>query len=135
VTSRQAAERRYLRLRPSEDTALTREQRVQATRDERAGDRAVATWAREHAGELRRIAGQVSAAPGLSGSAKQRALTLADELTGDDPATLLEPLAEMHGDLVDDHPPLAEQVDDVGRRVIALREETQRKREAAPPAC
>src|SRR5688500_306795 len=60
VTSRQAAERRFLRLRPHADTDLTGEQRVQAARDRRAGDRAVATWARANASELRRLAGQAS---------------------------------------------------------------------------
>jgi hypothetical protein len=130
VTSRQAAERRYLRMRPSQDADLTKEQRVQAARDERAGDRAVAAWAREHAGELRQIAGQVSALQGLRGSARTRARALAGELTQDDPTSLLEPLTEMRGDLVEDHAHLAEQVDAVGRRVVALREETQRQRES-----
>jgi hypothetical protein len=132
VTSRQAAERRYLRLRPDTDAGLTREQRVRATRDERAGDRAVAAWARENAGELRQIAGQVSALPGLTGAGRRRARALAGELTGDDPATLLEPLAQMHSDLVDDHEQLASRVGQVGRRVAALRRETQRRRGAPP---
>jgi hypothetical protein len=132
VTSRQAAERRYLRLRPDTDAGLTREQRVQATRDERAGDRAVAAWARENAGELRQIAGQVSALPGLTGAGRRRARALAGELTGDDPATLLEPLAQMHPDLVDDHAQLASRVGQVGRRVADLRRETQRRRGAPP---
>lgn len=130
VTSRQAAERRYLRLRPNEDSALTREQRVQATRDERAGDRAVAVWARQNASELRQIAGQVSALTGLSRSGRRDAAALADSLTGDDPATLLEPLADMHEHLVDDHGHLAARVDDVGRRVDRLRQETRRRRGA-----
>ncbi|MGH3881520.1 MAG: HSP18 transcriptional regulator, partial [Actinophytocola sp.] len=41
VTSRQAAERRYLRLRPSATGEATGEERVRAERDRRAGDRAV----------------------------------------------------------------------------------------------
>ncbi|MDV3296328.1 MAG: hypothetical protein LOY01_11030, partial [Brachybacterium paraconglomeratum] len=66
VGTRQAAERRYLRLRPREDDSLTREERVRAARDQRAGDRAVAAWARDNASELRQVAGRASAAPGLS---------------------------------------------------------------------
>jgi hypothetical protein len=131
VTSRQAAERRYLRLRPGTDLALTREERVQAARDERAGDRAVAAWARENASELRQIAGQVTGVAGLSRSGRKRARALASSLTGDDPAALLDPLADMHADLVDDHGRLAERVDDVGRRVRRVRTETQRRRDAA----
>ncbi len=131
VTSRQAAERRYLRLRPAGDSALTREERVQATRDERAGDRAVAAWARDNASELRQIAGQVSALPGLTRSGRRRAKALASSLTGDDPSALLGPLAEMHGDLVEAHGTLADQVDEVGQRVRRVRTETQRRRGSA----
>lgn len=131
VTSRQAAERRYLRLRPGKDTGLTREQRVQATRDERAGDRAVAEWARANASELRQIAGQVSALSGLTTSGRQDAKTLATSLTEDDPASLIGPLADMHDHLVDDHAHLAAQVDAVGRKVNRVRRETQRRRDAS----
>jgi len=129
VTSRQAAERRYLRLRPGGEAGLTREQRVQAARDERAGDRAVATWARENASELRQIAGQVSALTDLTTSGRRDAKTLATSLTGDDPATLIEPLADMHVHLVDEHAHLAARVDAVGRQVSDVRRETQRRRE------
>lgn len=131
VTSRQAAERRYLRLRPGGDAELTREQRVQATRDERAGDRAVAAWARENASELRQIAGQVSAIPDLSRSGRRDAAALATSLTDDDPATLIEPLADMHAHLVDDHAQLAARVDAVGDRVSRVRRETQRRRDGS----
>jgi hypothetical protein len=134
VTSRQAAERRYLRLRPGEDTSLTREERVRAARDERAGDRAVAAWARKNASELRQIAGQVSAVSGLTGTGRRRARTLAGELTGDDPATLLEPLADMRVHLVDDHAALAARVDAVGRKVSRVRRETQRRRGSTDPS-
>ncbi|MGW0750792.1 HSP18 transcriptional regulator [Streptomyces sp. NPDC002587] len=50
VASRQAAERRYLRLRPGS----TGEERVQATRDERT----VNAWARDNAADLRRLAAE-----------------------------------------------------------------------------
>jgi hypothetical protein len=134
VTSRQAAERRYLRLRPGNDTSLTREERVRAARDERAGERAVAAWARANASELRQIAGQVSAASGLTGAGRRDARTLAGELTGDDPSTLLEPLAEMRVHLVDDHAALAARVDAVGRKVSRVRRETQRRRGSTDPS-
>src|SRR4051812_35323447 len=60
VASRQAAERRYLRVRPGAP-GVTGEQRVQATRDRRAADRSVADWARAHAADLRQLAGQITA--------------------------------------------------------------------------
>jgi hypothetical protein len=65
VTSRQAAERRYLRLRPAATGEQTGEDRVRAERDKRAGDRAVAAWARANAAVLRQLAGQISALRGL----------------------------------------------------------------------
>lgn len=129
VTSRQAAERRYLRMRAADDAALTGEERVQATRDERAGDRAVAAWARENAAELRQIAGQVSGAGGLSQAGRRRARALATSLTEDDPAELLAPLAAVRRHLLDEHLHLAERVDQVSRRVSKVRADTQRRRE------
>jgi hypothetical protein len=129
VTSRQAAERRYLRLKPGQDERLTREQRVRATRDERAGDRAVAEWARANASELRQIAGQVSSVTGLSNTGRRRARTLTGSLTDDDPSTLITPLSDMHEHLVEDHAKLAAQVDAVGQRVERVRRETQRRRD------
>lgn len=129
VTSRQAAERRYLRMRAADDAALTGEERVQATRDARAGDRAVAAWARENAAELRQIAGQVSGAGGLSQAGRRQARALATSLTGDDPAELLAPLTAARRHLLDEHPHLAERVDQVSRRVSKVRADTQRRRE------
>lgn len=131
VGTRQAAERRYLRLRPREDDRLTREERVRAARDQRAGDRAVAAWARDNASELRQVAGRASAARGLSSGGRRRARTLATSLTGDDPAALIAPLAELHGDLVGGDADLAEAVDAIGRRVRRVRRDVQRRRDAA----
>src|SRR4051812_28910575 len=65
VASRQAAERRFLRLAPSVTGEATGEARVDAARGRRAGDRAVADWARRNSAVLRRLAGQVSALDGL----------------------------------------------------------------------
>jgi hypothetical protein len=131
VTSRQAAERRFLRLRPHADAELTREQRVQAARDRRAGDRAVATWARANAAELRRLAGQISALSDLSGAGRRHGRTLHAALTTDDPAQLIEPLGDLTGHL-GHHTELAAEVDAVGRKVSRVRRETERSRGSAP---
>src|SRR5688500_643460 len=69
VASRQAAEKRYLRVRRTGETG-TGDERVQAERDRRAGDKAVAAWARDNAAVLRRLAAQV----GPHDPAVQRAL-------------------------------------------------------------
>src|SRR5690242_4362334 len=71
VASRQAAERRFLRLQPSATGEKTGEGRVDAERDRRAGDRAVADWARRNAGVLRQLAGQVSALDGLDAAGRE----------------------------------------------------------------
>jgi hypothetical protein len=110
---------------------LTCEERVQATRDERAGDRAVAAWARQNALELRQIAGQVTTATGLSKSGERRARDVATSLSEDDPASLIEPLADVHEHLVEDHAQLAAKVEAVGRQVSRVRRETQQRRGAA----
>jgi hypothetical protein len=91
VTSRQAAERRYLRLRPSGTGEQTGEQRVRAQRDKRAGDRAVAAWARDNAAILRQVAGQVSALPDLPNQARHHADLVGQALADNDPTTLLSP--------------------------------------------
>ena len=119
-------------LRPGRDAGLTREQRIQATRDERAGDRAVAAWARENAAELRQIAGQVSAVAGLTSAGRRDAKTLESSLTEDDPTSLIVPLADMREHLVDEHARLAAQVDAVGQKVRRVRRETQRRRDTPP---
>jgi hypothetical protein len=116
VASRQAAERRYLRLRPSSTGEPTGEGRVRAERDRRAGDRAVANWARENSASLRELAGQVSAATDAD--------TIRDALGGDDPSALLSPLATAQADLTGNDTPLA-------ARIRSITEHTQRLREDA----
>jgi hypothetical protein len=119
VASRQAAERRALRLRPSADGhARTGDQRVRAERDRRAGQRAVDAWAREHAADLRALAGQVGALEQLPPSARG---PLRTALGHDDPAALLGPLADARPHLPAGHPALAEQIDQVTARTTALR--------------
>jgi hypothetical protein len=126
VTSRQAAERRYLRLRPSAGDLTTGEQRVRAERDRRAGDRAVVHWARENSASLRRLAGQVSASDGLGTAARAR---MDDALAADDPAALLSPLADAHTELRDDHAALSAQIRKVTRQTDRVRRDTQSRRD------
>ncbi|MGW0660988.1 type III effector protein [Streptodolium elevatio] len=120
VTSRQAAERRYLRLRPGGAPGTTGDQRVQATRDRRAADRAVTTWARDHAAELRALAGATAALDDLGRLAAPPLAALADALGHDDPAHLLAPLADI-GPHLAAHPALAAKVTDLTDRAAAIR--------------
>ncbi|WP_222853560.1 hypothetical protein [Fodinicola acaciae] len=120
VASRQAAERRYLRLRPG--AGDTGEQRVVAQRDLRAGDRAVSAWARENAAQLRTLAGQVGAAGVLS---------VSHALGDDDPTTLLHPLAAARAQLGASHPDLARQIDEISERTHQIRRDTQARRDSS----
>jgi hypothetical protein len=110
VASRQAAEKRYLRVRRTGESA-TADERVQAERDRRAGDKAVAAWARRNASVLRMLAAQV----GPHDAAVQQALG------GEDAAGLLAPLTEAAPALRDGHPGLAE-------RIAAISEQTDQVR-------
>lgn len=114
VASRQAAERRYLRLRPDETaTATTGEQRVQAERDRRAGDRAVTRWARQNAIWLRRLAAEVSALDGdhlLTGDAQDHIGHVTTALGENDTTALLRPLANAGPHLQHSHPHLADKI-------------------------
>jgi hypothetical protein len=133
VASRQAAERRYLRLRPDHHAASTGEQRVQATRDRRAADRAVVAWAHEHGPELRRLAAQVSGLPDLGPGAAPAIDRLLDALGDTDPAQLLAPLAEARAHLSEGHAGLAERVDALTAETGRLRAASDRQRGATAP--
>ncbi|GGP53782.1 hypothetical protein [Saccharothrix coeruleofusca] len=113
VASRQAAERRYLRLRPSE-LGSTAEQRVRAERDRRAGERAVAQWARENAASLRGLAGQVGRVD----------VVVRQALAHDDTAALLEPLVNALGRVRDADPALAEEIQAISERSEEVRRDT-----------
>ncbi|MEU2117059.1 type III effector protein [Streptomyces sp. NPDC016459] len=130
VTSRQAAERRYLRVRPG-GPGTTGEQRVQATRDRRAADRSVTAWARGNAAELRRLAGQITAVDGLPAPARN---ALSEALASSDPALLLEPLSRTLTHLAPAHPDLAERVDTLTDRTAHLRQESAQRRSGTPQA-
>lgn len=121
VASRQAAERRYLRLQPSDTGETTGEGRVDAERDRRAGDRAVADWARRNSAGLRRIAGRVSALDGLGPAAQESADRVDAALGDDDPAALLPPLAAARPYLTGEHAGLAEEVGEISARTDQLR--------------
>ena len=134
VASSKAAERRYLRLRPSpDDSVSTGDQRVAAERDKRAGDKAVATWARANAGDLRQLAGQIGALGDLGAGADADLAALRQALGRDDAAALLGPLADAGTHLRAGHPALAEQVGAVGRRTDEVRAASDRARRPAQP--
>jgi hypothetical protein len=114
VASRQAAERRYLRLRP-DDTGLARtgEQRVQAQRDRRAADRAVSHWARQNAATLRALAAQVSALAAdsdLTEDGQHHLDRVTAALGEDDTTALLQPLSDLATHLRASHPALADKI-------------------------
>ncbi|MDT0413603.1 MULTISPECIES: hypothetical protein [Streptomyces] len=112
VANRQSAERRYLRRRPG-TPGSTGEERIQATRDRRAVDRALAAWAREHATTLRGLAAEVVALDALPAPART---PLAQALGHQDPARLLAPLKAARPHLAARHPALAARVDALAPR-------------------
>jgi hypothetical protein len=130
VASRQAAERRYLRIRPNAaDPSMNGEQRVEAARAQRASDRAVASWAKDNAADLRLLAGQVVAAAETGSAAAASAERVHDALGSDDSAALLEPLADAGPQLSQNHPGLAERISAIGDQTDAVRN-TRRRRPA-----
>ncbi|MER6568869.1 type III effector protein [Streptomyces sp. NPDC001093] len=110
VASRQAAERRYLRGRPG-PAGTTGEQRVQATRERRAADRAQVAWARRNAADLRRIAAQITTLTDLPAAARGPVGQLDAALAQDDPAALVRPLNAARPHLATVHPDLAARLD------------------------
>jgi hypothetical protein len=129
VASRQAAERRYLRMRVPELplAAGTREARVDAERDRRAGQRAVSQWARDNGAELRQLAGQITALTNLHADARRSVDLLHRGLGQTDPATLVALLADTQQHL-GDHPTLADQVDDMTHNADRVRRTAQQQR-------
>ncbi|MER5553731.1 type III effector protein [Streptomyces sp. NPDC002793] len=120
VSSRQAAERRYLRVRPGAPGA-TGEQRVEATRSRRAADRTVSAWARANAADLRQLAGQITALTDLSGPARPPLARLAEALADNDAANLINPLSDTRTHLEAGHPDLAARVGAVTRHTDLIR--------------
>ncbi|MBP0450669.1 hypothetical protein J5Y04_14100 [Kitasatospora sp. RG8] len=130
VASRQAAENRYLRLRPDLTSAGTETgaERVKAVRDRRAAERAVGDWARDNAADLRVLAAQVTAAPGLAPRARPAVTALTAALGAPDPAGLIAPLAAMRPHLGAAHPDLAARLDDLTDRTERLRHDSDQRR-------
>ncbi|MFC5290995.1 HSP18 transcriptional regulator [Actinokineospora guangxiensis] len=126
VASRQAAERRYLRLRPDADHP-TGEARVRAERDRRAGDRAVTAWAADHAATLRALAAQISTLPNLAPAAQHHADALHDALATPHPGDLLTPLDEAAPHLRPDHPALAARIDAVSAQTTQIRRDSHNR--------
>lgn len=126
VASRQAAERRYLRLNPhaTDPTGMTGEERVQAARDRRAGDRAANQWARDNAPRLRRLAAQITALDDLDPITQTAVDRVLRALGDNDTATLLTPLADAGDRLQHSHPTLAEQAADITTTTNQLRHST-----------
>ncbi len=123
VASRQAAERRFLRLRPSVTGENTGEGRVDAERDRRAGDRAVADWARRNATVLRQLAGQAGALRGLNAGAQASADRLGVALGEDDATSLLRPLADLRDHLPGEHGGFAERLAEIGECTDRIRQD------------
>ncbi|MFC6016828.1 hypothetical protein ACFP2T_11495 [Plantactinospora solaniradicis] len=130
VASRQAAERRYLRLRPTVDDTpqQTRDDRVRAERDRRAGERAVARWASDNGADLRQLAGQITALTDLAPAARPSLDRLHDALGGPDPAALVRLLSDTQPHLLADHQALADRVDAMNLRVDAVRQDGRDRR-------
>ncbi|MDJ1641912.1 HSP18 transcriptional regulator [Streptomyces pakalii] len=127
VASRQAAERRYLRLRPGSEGS-TGEQRVRATRDRRAGDRSITTWARQNAADLRSLAGRITALTDLPAAADASLDRLRKALGADDAAALVTPLTALQPHLTAGHGELADRVGALTQHTGRLREDTAARR-------
>jgi hypothetical protein len=119
VASRQAAERRYLRLRPSE-LGATAEGRVRAERDRRAADRAVSQWARDNAASLRSLAGQVGRVD----------VVVREALAEDDAVALLGPLTAALSRVRATDPGLAAEIQSVNEQAEEVRRDTQTLRDS-----
>ena len=129
VASRQAAERRALRLRPSPEAGVrTGDERVSAERDRRAGQKAVEAWARDHAADLRQLAGQLGAVTDLP-VATQTALHTA--LAHPDAADLLAPLADARTHLRPGSETLAARIDALADHTDTLRRGARDRRRTA----
>ncbi|MFG3492847.1 HSP18 transcriptional regulator [Streptomyces sp. NPDC047972] len=127
VASRQAAERRYLRLRPG-TPGSTGEERIQATRDTRSADRTVTAWARDNAADLRRLAAQITSLTDLPPGAQDAVGELNLALADSDPARLLKPLAATRPHLRSAAVELADRVEDLTRHTEQLRRDSHDQR-------
>ena len=127
VASRQAAERRYLRA-ASTTGGATREDRVRAERDHRAGLRAVAQWTADNTADLRRLAGQVAGLTDAPAGATEDLDRLHRALAEPD-ATALPALLAAARRHLHHHPGLAGQIDQVTASTDAVLRRTQDHRD------
>jgi hypothetical protein len=133
VASRQAAERRYLRAASiSGISGGTREGRVRAERDHRAGVRAVAQWATDNTADLRRLAGQVAGLQDAPAAATADLDRLHRALADPDATALPALLAAVRQHL-GRHPALARQVDAVAASTSEVLRHTQQRRDEQQP--
>jgi hypothetical protein len=129
VASRQAAENRYLRLRPSAPgTTETNAERVKAVRDRRAADRTVTRWARTNAADLRVLAARITALTDLPPEAAPTLTALHAALGTTDPAALIPPLTHIRPHLGTTHPDLTTRLDTLTAHTAHLREATRNRR-------
>jgi hypothetical protein len=133
VASRQAAERRYLRSTAAltDQPGATRDDRVQAERDRRAGNRAVAAWANDNTADLRRLAGQITALTDLDDTATADLAQLHQALGHPDATALPDLLAATHHHLPD-HPDLAAQIDTITDHTDQIRRQPPRRGRQTP---
>jgi hypothetical protein len=128
VASRQAAERRFLRLTPATTGHPdTREGRVRAERDRRASVRAVDRWANANTADLRRLAGQITSLTDLDPSATADIGRLHQAL-GDPDATALPALLTETRRYLHAHPQLAGQIDAIDSNTQQVRRDTAHRR-------
>ena len=127
VASRQAAERRYLRstAAPTDQPGATRDTRVQAERDRRAGERAVTRWANDNTADLRRLAGQITALTDLDETARE-AVTRLHGALGESDASALPVLLTAIRQHLSEHPGLTRQVDTVTAHTEQIRHHPRR---------
>ena len=128
VASRQAAERRALRLRPNGEKDSTGDQRVEAERGRRAQARAVTAWARDRSADLRVLAAQVGGVTGLPKAADEAMAALHAALGGADAADLLQPLIEARPHLDAHHSGLAARIEALTDDAETIRADTQARR-------
>lgn len=134
VASRQAAENRYLRLKPpttppeATGAAETGAERVKAVRDHRAAERTVTTWARDNAADLRVLAAQITALTDLPPQARPAQANLRTTLAAPDAADLLTPLAALRPHLDTGHSDLATRLDALAAHTDQLRHDSNRRR-------
>lgn len=129
VASRQAAEKRALRLRPAPDGgAATGDQRVSAERDRRAGTRAVDAWARGRSADLRVLAAQLGGVTGLPTAADGPMTALREALGGADAAALFKPLLDARAHLGAGHEGLAARIDELSGSAEGVRADSRTRR-------